>query len=90
VVAAIHGNERRTAAGQTAVSMLLAEASRNGLTPAQAAYVLATAEHESNMGNSMVENRAFAARQNYQGGVSPYLGPQSGRLLPGQPLAQDY
>ena len=60
--AAIHRSSNRTEAARTATAMLLGEAVKAGLTAAQAAYVLATAEHESNMGNSMVENRAYAAQ----------------------------
>ena len=67
---AIHQNGNRTEAARTAISSLLGEAARVGLTPPQAAYVLTTAEHESNMGNSMVEDRGYAARRNYNGGVA--------------------
>src|SRR6266540_7387488 len=57
---AIHQNGNRTEAARTAISSLLGEAARVGLTPPQAAYVLTTAEHESHMGNSMVEDRGYA------------------------------
>lgn len=58
----------RTPRAQTAVNKLLAESSKQGLTAAQTAYVLATAEHESNMGNSMVESYKYASTRNYGGG----------------------
>lgn len=68
--AAIHHKGFKTGRAQTAISSLLSEAAKSGLTAAQAAYVLATAEHESNMGNSVVEDKAFAATQDYEGGVT--------------------
>ncbi len=70
VYAAINRKDRQTPRAQTAITNLLAESSKQGLTAAQTAYVLATAEHESNMGNSMVEDRNYAAKQNYSGGAT--------------------
>jgi RHS repeat-associated protein len=63
--AKIHNNRYQTDRARTAISNLLAESSRQGLTAAQAAYVLASAEHESNMGNSMIESASYAGKMGY-------------------------
>ncbi len=55
VLAATPTRLRADADTKVAIQLILEEAEAAGLSAAQAAYVLATARHESQLGNSMVE-----------------------------------